>query len=205
MKFLNVCMTILFFVSITSTKAQNQTKSTSFLDKTDFKIGYFGDLLWSNGISIGTEYFWREKVKSKERKKRQKTITYQLLLNGSIGYSTNFSSETENGLTVYGGFILRRMNPKGKLLNLEINPLGYYRSFLPTTYEVNGNEVSEVRFAGRSYYAPSLAFGIGKYRKGKTRTGWYLNLRTAIRTPYNAGILPVISLEYGHRFNFKNK
>lgn len=200
--------TFLFFLLIVilnvNLKAQNLHNQSSFLNKTDFKIGYFGDLLWSNGISIGGEYNFKEKVKIKQRKRGHKKITRQFLINGSIGYTTNFSTKTENGLISHCGIIMRRVNPKGKLLNLELNPLGYYRSFLPKTYEVKDDNVSKVKFAGRGYYAPSLAIGIGKYRKEKTNTGWYLNFRYSVRTPYNAGTLPVISFEYGYRFNFKN-
>lgn len=199
---------LLFFVCVMiasiTVKAQNSTHKSSFLDKTDFKIGYFGDIIWSNGLSAGIEYAWKEKVKIKERKNEQKTITHRVLLNGILGYTTNFSTKTENGLTTYYGIILRRVNPKGRLLNVELNPLGYYRSLLPTTYEVNGDDVSKIQFPGRGYYAPSVAIGIGKYRTEKTKTGWYLNLRGFIRTPYNAGIFSMVSLEYGYRFNFKN-
>lgn len=196
---------MLFFLINTNLKAQKPTSKTSFLEKTDFKIGYFGSLIWNNGLSIGAEYTWKENIKIKERKSGQKTIIYQLLWNGSIGYTTNFSIKMEDGLITHYGVILRRVNPKGRLLNLEVNPLGYYRSFLPSTYEVSGNEVFKVRLPGRGYYAPSIALGIGKYRKGKTRTGWYLNLRYYMRTPINGGRYSMIELEYGHRFNFKNK
>lgn len=194
-----------FFVLIlftnTNLKAQKQTGTSSFLERTDFKIGYFGNLLVNHGANTGVEYLWKGKTKEK----RQKTIHHHLLLHGSIGYTTNFFMETENGLSTYFGGILRRVNSKGRLLNLELNPIGYYRSLLPKTYKVDGNQVSKVRMAGRGYYAPSIAFGIGKYRKGKTRTGWYLNLRYFIRTPFNGNTFKMIELEYGHRFNFKKK
>lgn len=202
---LKVCTTIFLLFALASAKAQSLNGKSSFMERADFKIGYFGSLIWNNGLIIGAEYAWKEKIKIKERKRGQKTIIYQLLLNGSIGYTTNFSTKTEDGLITHYGVILRRVNPKGKLLNLEVNPLGYYRSSLPSTYKVNGNKVSKVRLPGRGYYAPSIALGIGKYRKGRTRTGWYLNLRYYVRTPINGGTYGMVALEYGHRFNFKNK
>lgn len=198
-------ITFILLTSGMSSIAQNLVDQQSFLKKTDFKIGYYGNLLWSNGINIGGEYLFKERLKTKQRKKRDKTISKQLLFNGTVGYSTNFSTETEDGLSLYFGIALRRKNHKGKFLNLELNPLGYYRSFLPETYLVENNKVSKVSLPGRGYYSPSIAFGIGKYREGKTRTGWYFNLRYSLRTPYNAGSLGLIFLEYGHRFNFKNK
>lgn len=185
-------------------QAQVQEDCSSFLEKTAFKIGYFGTILFDNGLNLGAEYQWKEKQKIKEKKKGQKIVTHQLLFNGSLGYSTNFSNQTDNGLTTYYGLIWRRTNHKRRQLNIALNPLGYYRSFLPETLEVKGDEVSKVKFPGRSYYAPSFAIGIGKQGKGKRHSGWYLNLNFGIRTPYNASALPTFSIQYGHRFNFKD-
>jgi len=196
---------IIALLLVYTMQAHSQTEDSSFLNRTEFKVGYFGNILWDNGLNLGTEYVWKEKEKLKEKRRGQKTITKQLLLNGSIGYSTNFTSQTDNGLTTYLGLIWRRTSPKRWQLNFELNPLGYYRAFLPETYEVKGNEVSKVRFPGRSYYAPSIAFGIGRAREEKRHSGWYLNLNLGLRTPYNAGILPVFSFQYGHRFNLKKK
>jgi len=202
MKFLNI---IFLLISVISLQAQSQTGSTSFLDKTDFKVGYSGNLLFDNGLNFGAEYAWKEKQNVKEKKKGQKTIAHQLLFNGSIGYSTNFTNQTDNGLHTYYGLIWRRTNPKRWQLNVELNPLGYYRSFLPETLEVKEGEVSKIGFPGRSYYAPSFALGIGRLGKGKRHAGWYLNFNCALRTPYNASTLPTFALQYGYRFNLKKK
>ncbi len=196
--------TIIFLlVCILCLQTQGQNGNSSFLDRTEFKVGYYGNVLWDNGLNIGAEYMWKEYKNIKERKKGQKIITHQFLFNGNLGYSTNFSTQTDNGLSTYYGLIWRRTNPKGKQYNVVLNPLGYYRSFLPETYEVKGDRVSKVKLPGRGYYTPSIAIGIGKHRKGKKRSGWYLNLQYTLRTNYNAGTLPVLSLHYGYRFNFK--
>jgi len=194
---------LLFFAI--NLQAQNQDNCSSFWDKTEFKVGYYGNLLFDNGLHLGAEYLWKEKKKTKEKKKGQKVVTHQLLFNGSIGYSTNFTNQTDNGLSTHYGLIWRRTGSKNWQLNIELNPLGYYRSFLPETFEVKEEVVSKVRFPGRSYYAPSFAIGIGKLRKDKRRSGWYLNLNLSVRTPYNAGILPHFSFQFGQRFNFKKK
>ncbi len=186
-------------------QAQNKLEGTSFLNRTEFKLGYYGNIFWDNGLNLGAEYAWIEKEKIKQKKKGPKTIIHQFLFNSSIGYSTNFSNQTDNGFYTNAGLIWRRTSPKRWQLHVELNPLGYYRSFLPETYEVKADEVSKVRLPGRSYYAPSIAFGIGRHRPGKRRSGWYLNLNYTLRTPYNAGTLPILSVQYGHRFNFKKK
>ncbi len=186
-------------------QAQSRADGITFLNRTEFKVGYYGNVFSENGLNLGIEYLWKEKEKVKEKKRGQKIITHQLLFNGSLGYATNFTNKTDNGLYTHYGLIWRRTSPKRWQLNLELNPLGYYRSFLPETFEVKGDEVSKVKFPGRSYYAPSVGFGIGRLRKGKRRSGWYLNLNYALRTPYNAGTLDILSIQYGHRFNFKKK
>mgnify|MGYP000504163717 CR=1 FL=1 len=183
----------------------SQNTSESFLQKTEFKIGYYGNIAWDNGLNLGAEYQWKisEKVKTKRGKK--KTISNALLLNGSFGYSTNFENQVDRVFSTQYGIIWRRTNPKGKQLSFELNPLGYTRTILPETYEVINDQVNRISFPGRSYYSPSIALGIGKQRINKTRSGWYLNLRYTLRTPYNAGSLPLLSFEYGYRFNFKPK
>ena len=196
---------ILLLLSAVNIQAQNRDSDLGFLDKSAFKIGYYGDFIFDNGLNIGAEYLLLEKFKVKEKKKGKKTISYQFLINGSLGFSTNFRNKTDNGLHTYYGLIWRRTSPKRWQFNLELNPLGYYRSFLPETYEVIGDKVSEVQFPGRSYYAPSIAVGLGRLRKEKRLSGWYANLNYTLRTPYNAGTLPTFSLQFGYRFNTKNK
>lgn len=190
-------------------KAKSETTNTQlseyFLDRTEFKIGFTGTVFWSNGINVGAEYLWKETQKTKNRKRGKRTNTHQFLLDGNLGFTTNFATKTDTGLFTNFGLIWRRTNKKGKQFSIALNPLGYYRSFLPETYEVNGDTVDKVFLPGRGYYAPSLSVGIGKQRKGKIRSGSYFNVNLTLRTPYNAGTLPTIALQYGFRFNFKKK
>ncbi len=187
------------------TKNSTNTSSKTFLDRTEFKVSYFGNIFWNNGLVFGTEYLWKEKKKTKNRKRGQRTNTHQLLLNGNLGFTTNFSTKTDTGIFTNYGLTWRRTNKKGKQFSITINPLGYYRSFLPETYEVIGDNVKKVFLPGRGYYAPSISVGIGKQRKDKKITGRFFNVNLMLRTPYNAGALPTISLQYGYRFNFKKK
>ncbi|MFT6998196.1 MAG: hypothetical protein ACJAQ4_001956 [Cryomorphaceae bacterium] len=200
------CIFILLCLSALHMHAQDQTDtSASFLDRTDFKVGYTGNIAWNNGLSFGGEYRWKESVKTKEKKRGKKTVTHQLLWNGNLGFTNNFFTKTDAGVFTNYGLTWRRTNAKGRQWSLEVNLLGYYRSFLPETYEVKGDDVSKIFLPGRSYYAPSLSIGFGKYRKEKKLTAWYFNANLMLLTPYNAGTLPLVSLQYGYRFNFKKK
>lgn len=179
--------------------------SMSFLDRTEFKVGYFGSIFWNNGLNFGAEYFLKEIKKVKYRKRGTRTNTHQFLLNANLGFSTNFSSKTDTGVFTNYGVTWRRTNKKGKQFSIALNPLGYYRSFLPETFEVTGDDVEKIFLPGRGYYAPSISVGIGKQRPGKKITGRYFNINFMLRTPYNAGNLPAFNFEYGYRFKFKKK
>lgn len=185
--------------------AQDVAEPSYLPGRTDFKVGYFGNISSNNGLNLGAEYLWKEKVKIKEKRKGQKTIKRQLLLNGSLGYSTNFATRTQNGIFAYSGLTFRRVDTKSREIFVAFNPLGLYRSVLSNTYEVVGDEVRSVSFPGRSYYAPSVAIGIGRFRKGIKRSGWYLNLQHTVLTNYNTGVLPIFSLHFGRKFNFSSK
>ncbi|WP_400078718.1 hypothetical protein [Winogradskyella sp. R77965] len=178
---------------------------SSFFERTEFKVSYSGSIFWNNGLNLGAEYLFKEYTKSKNRKRGQRTNTHQFLINGTLGFTTNFSTKTDTGLFTNYGVTWRRTNKKGKQFSIAINPIGYYRSFLPETYEVRGDNVEKVFLPGRGYYAPSISVGIGKQRLGKKITGRFFNVNLLLRTPYNAGTLPAINLQYGYRFNFKKK
>ncbi len=187
------------------TSSSTDISQMPFLDRTEFKVSYSGNIFWNNGLNFGAEYLLKENKKTKNRKRGQRTNTQQFLLNGTLGVTTNFSSKTDTGIFTNYGVTWRRTNKKGKQFSIAFNPLGYYRSFLPETYKVTGDNVEKVFLPGRGYYAPSISLGIGKQRKGKKITGRFFNVNLMLRTPYNAGTLPAINLQYGYRFNFKKK
>ena len=209
LRFLITCLicfwNIGFTQNIEDTSLPDDIASLSFLDRTEFKVSYFGNIFWNNGLNFGAEYFLKEIKKVKNRKRGQRTNMHQFLLNGNLGFTTNFASKTDTGVFTNYGVTWRRTNKKGKQFSIELNPLGYYRSFLPETYKVTDDHVEKVFLPGRGYYAPSISVGIGKQRPGKKITGRYFNINFMLRTPYNADILPAFNFEYGYRFNFKKK
>lgn len=187
------------------TKILKSELPQTFAERAEYKIAYTGSIFWNNGINLGSEYLWKEYLKPKKRRRGDRTNKHQFLLNANLGIANNLSSKTDTGIYTNAGLIWRRTNKKGKQFNVEFNPLGYYRSFLPETFEVNGDNVNKVFLPGRGYYAPSLSVGIGRERKGKVRSGSYFNVNYTLRTPYNGGMLPSFNLQYGFRFNFNNR
>lgn len=209
---LRLLIPILFFFfkigfsqNLENTDLPTNITSLSFLDRTEFKASYFGNIFWNNGLNFGSEYLLKEITNIKNRKRGKRTNKHQFLLNGNLGFTTNFASKADTGIFTNYGITWRRTNKKGKQFSIEFNPLGYYRSFLPETYKVNGDNVDKVFLPSRGYYAPSISVGIGKQRPGKKIIGRYFNINFMLRTPYNAGNLPAFNFQYGYRFNLKKK
>ncbi len=167
----------------------------------DFSMAYYGNNLWNPGLKFGTEYIWKERVKTKEKKKRTKTKTNRFVFNGDAGFYWDPMNYT--ALFLYSGIRFRHINTQGFHYHFGASPVAYYRSFLTETYEVSSSgDVEKVPLPGRSYYAPTLTLGMGKYRKGERRLkGWFLDLDVMFLVPYNADFVPLLNLAYGYRFN----
>lgn len=191
------CLLLVLSVPLT---AQNAADAPSFVGSTDFKVGLSFDGFSNAGLFIGAEHYLLESIRTKEKRKGMKTVRRQLLVHGNLGYTTHFSTATQNGINAYSGFILRRVNNKSRELFIALNPLGVYRSVLTNTYEVVDESVSRISLPGRSYYAPSVAIGIGRFRKATKRSGWHLSLQANTFKNYNAEQLVFLSLHFGRRF-----
>ena len=167
----------------------------------DFSGSYYGNNLWNPGLKFGSEYIWREWVKTKEKKKRTRTKTNRFVFNGDAGFYWDPMNYT--ALFLYSGIRFRHINTKGFHYHFGAAPVAYYRSFLTETYEVSSSgEVDKVPLPGRSYYAPTLSLGLGKYRRGEYRLkAWFLDLDVMFLVPYNADFVPLLNVSYGYRFN----
>ncbi len=205
-------LSITFFILVLSYSAYSQDSKSFksielpaiFYERLDFSGAYYGDMIWNPGLKFGAEYVWKEKQKQKKKRKGTKTITKQKILSGDVGFYISDLSRAE--MFNYYGIIFRRTSSKkNRQINFKFNPIGFYRSFLPETYEVVGEEVNKVFMAGRNYYAPSISFGIGKMRKDKKLKARFININFMVLMPYNNSINPMISIDFGYRFNIKKK
>lgn len=205
-------LSITFFILVLSTSVYSQKFNsyktvelpTNFHERLDFSGAYYGDMIWNPGLKFGAEYVWKEKLKEKEKRKGTKTISKQKILSGDFGFYHSNHSQIE--IFNYYGIILRRTSSKNnRQFNFKFNPLGFYRSFLHETYEVIGGDVSKVPLAGRNYYAPSISIGTGKMRDDKMLKARFINLNFMLLMPYNNSINPMISIDFGYRFNIKKR
>lgn len=188
--------------------AQDPANQTPERKGLRYNGSYYGNSLWNPGLKVGATYLWKERTTSKTKTRGKKEISkikkYQLLLAGNLGFYVDPKSHL--GVFNHYGISYRKINAEGKQKTIGISPLGYYRSFLPETYEVSENEsVRKVTLPGRSYYSPVLTLGYGKTRGEKKLNEWFFNLNIMILYPYNADFLPLLNLEYGYSFDLKKK
>lgn len=192
---------ILIIFALTTTSIFAQKESISFFrEKLNYYGAYSGNNIINPGLNLGANY--NLSIKAKQKKKKQKIITRQLNLDGNVGFY--WDPLNHCGIYTNYGISYIKTKTKGFQFYAGLNPLGYYRSFLPETYEVDENwEVEKVFLAGRSYYAPSFNLGIGHARPDKLLNAWYLKFKSIILTPYNGHSMPLFFIEYGYRFNLK--
>lgn len=196
----NMNKLILILFVFTTTLLYAQKDSISFFnDKLNYYGTYSGNNMINPGLNFGANYNLLIKKKQKQKKNKKKITTRQLDLDGNIGFYWDPFSHC--GLYTNYGITYVKTKTKGLLLQVGLNPLGYYRSFLPETYEIDKNvEVNKIFLPGRSYYAPSFNVGIGHTRSDKFLNAWHLKFKTIILTPYNRNYLPLLFIEYGYSF-----
>ncbi len=187
-----------------SFNASSQERNDSILNrKIKYNYSYFANSFKNPGLNFGIEYVLKQKVRIRNKKRGNKEIfkikTTQLNLSGNLGFYIHPKNHV--GIFTYYGINYRKTKSRGFQYTLGLNPLGYYRSFLPETYKVDiGGNVKKIIFPGNSYFAPNLIIGIGRYRKIKRVKTWFVNLQTMILTPYNANFVPLFNFEFGFRF-----
>ncbi|MEZ4825003.1 MAG: hypothetical protein R3C61_01735 [Bacteroidia bacterium] len=193
---LSVVLPILVSVLI-HTELQAQADST-----VTFALGYYGNNLWNTGLSFDTDYIFRSvSYLDNKGRTRVKQRSAHVLLGG---YSDPYNYDAR---FVQAGFryrVIKRQKSKGLVYPvLGVNPLGIYRSFLPSTYSVSPQgTISKVFIPGRWYYSPSVSAGLVKAKAIDNPTGFFARIHLMALVPYNTYILPLLNIEVGYQFHF---
>jgi hypothetical protein len=195
---------VLLYILLFNPYFSQSQDSTGVFSTREYTISYFGNNLLKPGFKFKTAIVLAEKTIIKTKtKKSGKTIDNtkirQLLLGGNIGFFWHPKSHL--GAFNYYEFTYRKIKiKKGKWSKIGIGP-GIYRSFYPETYEVDDNRgVDKVLLGGRTYFAPVLTFGSGKFLKNcffKSRT---FTTDLLFLFNYNSGIVPLLNFEIGFSF-----
>ena len=178
-------------------------ENKKFFDKEalTYSIAYFGNNIANPGLKFETNSPIIIKTKEIQKKKKLRIHKHRLNWDGSLGFYWDPMSHV--GVFTNYGVNYEEIFTKGFKYQIGLNPVGYLRTFLPETYEVDENwNVKKVFLPGRSYYAPSFSIGIGKLRHDKRLSEWFINLNSILLLPYNTGFVPLVNLEFGYKFKF---
>ncbi len=200
---------IIVLFSFYSAFSQKVDSSNIFSTRT-FTFSYFGNNLLKPGIKIGANITLTEKsiVKRKTKKSGkiiEKSIKRQLLAGANAGFF--WHPESHIGAFNFYELTYRIIKLKsGSYRKIGIGP-GIYRSFYPKTFEFDNStdQVSKITLGGRTYFAPVLIFGTGKFKKNSFFQSRTFTTNLMFLFDYNSGIVPLLNFEVGLCFDFKNK
>ena len=163
-------------------------------------VSYYGNFATHPGIKLGMDWNLLMVEKTKEKRKKIKTIRKLLLVTPSIAFYHHKASH--QGLILATDLAWRRYGKK--LLYKEVSlGMGYFRRFnAGETWEVVGDGVvTNIGNTSRGYFSPSLSFGIGKrfMLQEQTPAAIFSRLNINGLVNYNASTIAELSLELGVR------
>lgn len=187
--------------------AQESEKQTF---KKDFDLGeyaplhvsYYGNYLTHPGAKVGFDWNLLVIEKTKEKKRKIKTVRNVLLATPSVAF---FSlKETYNAVIVAGDLSWRSYDKSLFYKEVSVG-MGYYTLFNSgDTWETNDDgSVSNVGSSSVGYLAPSVSLAVGQRFELKNQLPMevFTKFNTNFLTNYNASSVVELSLELGVRMN----
>lgn len=153
------------------------------LSAQNYSFGYSGNNLWNPGIQIGADL------------PLQKTPSWHW----TAQFGGFWDPDSYVGMYAQVGIGYGLSVSEVTNIQLDVMPVGVFRSFLPQTFSVNDlGEVSQVTLPGTVYLAPAIR---GRwYRMLRLMEGeWFVGLHGMLLTPYNSYSLPLLQVEAGVR------
>ncbi|MCF6357965.1 MAG: hypothetical protein L3J54_09195 [Draconibacterium sp.] len=168
-------------------------------------LSYYGNLITHPGIKVGFDWNLLIIEKTKESRKRIKTIRKILLVTPSVAFYNHKASH--KGLIISTDLAYRRYSKR--LFYREIGlGLGYFRKFnTGETWEVNNDEtVNNTGSSSRGYFAPALSIAFGKRFLTKNSVPLSVFTRANVNAifDYDATIVPELSIELGVQMIFNS-
>ena len=187
----------------TGTWSQKKEFNREFLvpSKTPIYVSYFGNIAVNPGAKIGFEYTLFLKEKTKEKRKKVKTIRKTLILSPSIAFYSHKNSH--QGLLISADLLWRRYTKRLYFLDISAGIGNYTRFNSGTTYEVTSAGVTEIKNAKRNYISAAFSGSIGKRltRVKSFPCDIFLRNTNHIYTNFNSAIGNDMSFEIGFRMN----
>lgn len=169
-------------------------------DRTPLTLSYYGNLGVHPGFRASFDWNLWMLSKTKEKRKRSKTIHKLLYVSPNIAFYAHKSSHQALNIGADIGF---RRYSKRFIYGEVAMGLGYQRRFNANeTWVVNNGNVSRKK-GSRGYFSPSLSFGLGRTFNTPTPFSIFGRLNTNLLVGYNATTVPEISTEIGIRIQPK--
>ena len=196
-----IVLMLVFNICNAYSQKKEFNRDFSIPEKTPFSLSYFGNIGINPGIKAGFEYSLYLKEKTKEKKRKIKTIRKNLILAPSISFYSH--KDSHKGLLINGDLIWRRYTKRLYISDISIG-LGYFRKFNSgITYEVTPSGVEEIGSSSRGYFSPSLGYSFGKRftLKESIPTDIFLRSTYHIYLNQSASIGNDMSIELGIRMS----
>lgn len=151
---MRLLVTILFVFAFTDLFSQKDKLSS-------ISYSYFGEMITHPGFKLGVNYQLKHWEKDQGTKKTGETqpISKSILIGPTIGFF--YHKRYQTGLFIMPEVKYKRQNQQGRFYELGVG-LGYLRTFIPNTYEVNENGEVRATSAGHHYFATSYFVSFGK-------------------------------------------
>lgn len=123
-------------------------------------ISYYGEMITHPGLKVSADFNMKEWEKMNSTKKdSSKTIDKSFIISPALGFF--YHRRYQTGLVFIPEVKFKRQNPRGRFFECGIG-LGYFRTFIPNSYEIKSSgEVNKV-VAGHNYFATNYFISFGK-------------------------------------------
>lgn len=151
-------------------------------------LAYAGNNLWNPGLSLT----WDQPLQWQSNG----THTWWRFVQGGI----YVDPRSHTGLYATAGISREKPFKEAAFWTIQVAPIGLYRSFLPTTYEVGvAGRIDRVILPGRWYLSPTAQLTVGKLLPNTKDKAWYVGVKGMLLLPYNTYVLPLLFVEAGVR------
>lgn len=193
-------ITSLFLFHLLFSLQTSAQKAPEWL-KTQFAVGYYGNLATNPGLAARFEYGFYEKIKNKTKAKRGKSVMKYKTNRLEIAPEIGFFYDRKSSFNTFSHINLqyKRINHHHWLFVPSVG-FGGLISFIPNVYDAGSNfEFKKV--ASNAYWCPKIGLEVGRLSPTqKGVKGLYLSISSQFLVNYNGGTVPLPAIEIGRRF-----
>jgi hypothetical protein len=197
---------MLLMLLIASFGSSAQEQPTKVIDQRfqsgglPFYVSYYGNFLTHPGIKMGLDWNLFMIEKTKEKRRRPKTIRKVLLVTPAISYYTHNASH--NGLLASTDLAWRRYSKNLFYREISVG-VGYFKRYnAGDTWDVmEDGAVTNVGASSRGYFSPSVSLSLGKRfnKQDPSPISVFTKLNSNLLVDYNASMSVELSVELGLR------